>query len=236
MYTQFRLCYYFPMKNQNFSPDKRKKRLLGAAASAFTAASIAIGALFSAPQEILSLDNGEDDAETQAAIVSVGKRLERSAGDTAKPRTGDRLRAFFLRQPAIVRGAVLLPMWCVGKAMITALSLLWTALAPMWQVVLGVLLNAALLVGLFLLVYKLLFPNRSLKTLFTKRNLLVLVIGSVALAATDAVLRALWPEYAPISIGIKIGAGLLVLTLICLRLFGKKAPKNAVPSPAAKAA
>ncbi len=206
--------------------------MIGAAASAFTAVSLAVGALFSAPQEIMQIDNDGDDADTQAAIVSVGKRLEKSAGETAKPRPGDALRAFFLRQPAILRGALVLPMWCLGKGMLTALSLLWTALAPVWQVLLGVLCNAFVIFGLFLLLYKLLFPNRSVKSLFKKRNLLALLIGSVALAVTDAVLRAFWEDYAPISIGIKIGAALLVLSLLCLRIFGGRTAKRALPAAA----
>lgn len=214
------------MENTEESRRKLKNKIVGAAAGAFTAVSLAVGALFGAPQEIMQVDNDGDDAESQSTIVSVGKRLEKSAGETSKPRAGDGLRAFFLSQPAAVRGAVLLPMWCVGKAMLTVLSLLWTALAPVWQIVLGVLLNALLLVGLFMLVYKLIFPNRSLKNLFKKRNLLALVIGSVTLSVADAVCKAYWPEYAPISIGIKVGVGFVVLVLVCLRVFGKRVPKE----------
>ena len=210
------------MENQDKSGRKLKNRILGIGASAFTAASLAIGALFSSPQEIMQIDNDGDDAETQASIVSVGKRLEKSAGETAKPRAGDGLRAFFLRQPAVVRGAVLLPMWCLGKGMLTALSLLWTALAPVWQTLLGVLLNALLLAGLFMLLYKLLFPNRSLKTLFKKRSILALVIGSVVLSAADAICRACWEDYAPVSVGVRAGVGLVVLVLLCLRIFGNR--------------
>lgn len=219
-------CYTVPMEDTNEAKRKLKNRIVGTAASAFTAVSLAVGALFPSPQEIMHAENDGDDVNAQAAVVSVGKRLEKSSGETSRPR-GDRLRAFFLRQPAAVRGALLLPMWCVGKAMLTVLSLLWAALSPVWGILLGVLLNALLLIGLFALVYKLLFPNRSLKNLFKKRNIIVLLIGGVALSATDAILKAYWKDYAPISVWIKIGIGFAVLSLLCWRIFGKRAPKAA---------
>jgi hypothetical protein len=65
----------------------------------------------------------------------------------------------FFSQPSVVRGLVLLPFWALGKTLIALFSLLFTALSPVLQILLGVLLNAALLFGLFALLLKLLFPN-----------------------------------------------------------------------------
>ena len=220
------------MKQPMDRSRKVKNRVLGTAASAFTAASLAVGALFGAPAEIMQVDNDDDDAEASAAVVQVGKRLEKSAGERNRPGVGDRLRAFFLGQSAVVRGAVLLPLWCVGRAGIAGLALLLRALAPVWQMVLGVLLNALLLFGLFALVYKAVFPNRSLKSLFKKRNLIALTVCTLALSATDAVLHAFVPEYGPISVGIRIGVGLLALTLLSLRIFGRRQPAKAAPANA----
>ena len=87
-------------------------------------------------------------------------------------------------------------------------------------------MNAALLFGVFALVYKLLFPNKRLKDLFTKRNILLLAIGSLTLSVADAVLRIFWEDYRPVSVAIKLIAGLIVLALLCWRIFGKRAPNK----------
>jgi hypothetical protein len=90
------------------------------------------------------------------------------------------------------------------------------------QSLLGVVLNAALLFGLFLIVLKLLFPNLRLRDFLTKRNILLFTIGSLVLSATDAILRAVWEDYRPVSIAIKLVVGLLILSLLCWRIFGKR--------------
>lgn len=209
--------------------EKLKKRLLGTAAGAVAATSLAAGALFDSPAELLAAENEADEAAGQAKVVSVGKRVEPSAGERARKadmRLSDRLRALFLSLPAVVRAVVLLPMWCVGRAGVVLAGLLASALAPVWQIVLGVLLNALLVFGLFALVYKLLFPNRSLKNLFRRRNLIALVCGSLVLSVADALLRRYLPGYTPVSVGIRLALGLAVLALLCLRIFGKRAKRS----------
>ena len=188
-------------------------------------ASLAVGALFEEPAELLAAeserDGDGDDGRT--AAVSVGKRLAPAAGARKKRLQqgfANRLRALLLSQPVAVRALLLLPLWCVGRAGIAGLALLLRALAPVWQMVLGVLLNALLLIGLFALVYKLLFPNRSLKALLKKKNWIALACASVVLSVADALLRRHWPDYAPVSIGIRLGLGFLVLALLCRRMLG----------------
>ena len=117
---------------------------------------------------------------------------------------------------------MLLPLWVIGKVLLGLCSLLFTALSPVLQLILGVLLNVLLLFGLFLLVLKLLFPNLKLRNLLTKRNILLLVAGSLLLSLTDTVLKMFWEDYRPISIAIKLTVGLVVLSLLAWRIFGKR--------------
>ena len=121
-----------------------------------------------------------------------------------------------------MRGVVLLPLWATGKMLIGFLSLLFTALSPVFQILLGVLLNAALVFGLFLVVLKLLFPNLRLRDFLTRRNILLLLAGSLILSAADTVFKMFWEDYRPISIAIKLAVGVVVLSLLCWRIFGKR--------------
>lgn len=210
-------------KKDTAKNGRLRKSVFRAAAGAAAAASLAVGSLFSSADELLNVEN-DDEAQRQAAIVSVGKTPGVSAADAARPpqTVRDRLRAWFLGMPAAVRALVLLPLWAVGQAGVAALSALWSALAPVWQVLLGVLLNALLLIAVFAIVYKLLFPNRSLKELFTKKRWIPLVCSALALAVADAVLRATVDGYAPVALIVKLALGFGALLWCAYRLFGKR--------------
>ena len=186
------------------------------------ATALALGSLVDSPEELFQgapqaqVVMAADDADERAGAKAT------SAEPAQKETLRDKLRRLFLSQPSIVRGVVLLPFWAVGKAMLALFSLLLPVLTPLFQVLLGVLLNATLLFGLLALVLKLLFPNLRLRDLFTKRNILLLAAGSLLLSVTDTVLRTYWEDYRPISIAIKLGVGLLVLALLSWRIFGKR--------------
>jgi hypothetical protein len=201
---------------------KLGKRAAMTAAGLLAAASLALGGVVDSPDELFS------GAPQAAHVVICASDQNDCAAEAAsaepakKERLRDKLRRLFLGQPSVVRGIVLLPFWAVGKVLITLFSLLFTALSPVLKIILGVLLNALLLFGLFLLVLKLLFPNLRLRDLLTKRNIILLSIGSILLSVADAILRTYWEDYQPISIAIKLMVGLIVLSLLSWRIFGRR--------------
>lgn len=196
-----------------------QRRITGTAAGLVAAFSLAVGSLFETPQELLALENQNQEDSCPEAIVSVGKRVESSAGKRLGLR--QRMQAFLLRAPAAVRALVLLPLWLMGRVSLAGLSVLWSALAPFSRQILAFALQALLLTAVLLILYKLLFPKASLRTFFRPRNLLFLSLGALVLTAADALLRLKLPDYAPISLLIKIALGFVVLFLLCLR-FGHK--------------
>jgi hypothetical protein len=201
---------------------KLGKSTLTAVVCAVAAAALAIGALADSPDELFS------GAKQTGQVIAVRADALDTAEPEKKPTLRDRLRRLFLAQPSAVRGIVLLPLWAAGKALLWLLSTLFTAMSPVLQAILGVLLNAALLFGVFALVYKLLFPDKRLRDLFTRRNVILLVSGAILLAGADTVLRIFWEDYRPISIAIKLTAALLVLALLSWRIFGKRKAKETV--------
>lgn len=209
----------------NLTKEQLKKlgrRAAATAAGIIAAVSLALGGLVDSPDELFSgapqaayiaqCDSGADECIPAAS----------SPESDRKERLRDKLRRLFLAQPSVLRGIVLLPFWAVGKVLIALFSLLFTAFNPILQIIFGVLLNALVLFGLFLIVLKLLFPNLRLRDLLTKRNILLLAAGSILLSVTDTILRTYWEDYRPISVAIKLGVGLIVLSLLCWRIFGKR--------------
>lgn len=209
----------------NLTREKLKKigkQAAKTAAGLLAAVSLALGGVVDSPEELFSgapqtahVVRCETDTDDCLSTVA-------SSASDKKERLRDKLRRLFLSQPSVVRGIVLLPFWAIGKVLIVLFSLLFAALSPVLQILLGVLLNALLLFGLFLIVLKLLFPNLRLRDLLTKRNIILLSIGSILLSVTDAILRTYWEDYRPISIAIKLGVGLIALSMLAWRIFGKR--------------
>jgi len=207
----------------NLTKEQLKKlgnRAVATAAGVVAAVSLALGGVVDSPDELFSC--APQAAQAVVCAVQDDCTQDSAAEPAKKERLRHKLRRLFLGQPSVVRGIVLLPLWAVGKLLLTLFSLLFAALSPVLQIILGVLLNALLLFGLFLLVLKLLFPNLRLRDLLNKRNILLLAIGSVVLSVADAILRTYWEDYQPISIAIKLVFGLIVLSLLCWRIFGKR--------------
>ena len=209
----------------NLTREQLKKlgrRAAATAAGVLAAVTLALGAVVDSPDELFS-------GAPQAAQVVLCASTQDDCAQEAVPATPaqkerlrDKLRRLFLAQPSAIRGVVLLPFWAIGKVLIGLLSLLFTALSPVLQLILGVLLNALLLFGLFLLVLKLLFPNLKLRDFLTKRNILLLIAGSLLLSLADTILKMFWDDYRPISIAIKLAVGVIVLSLLCWRIFGRR--------------
>lgn len=215
----------------NLTREQLKKlgrRAAVTTAGVLAAASIALGTVVDSPDELFSgvpqtaqvvlCASTQDDCSQEVVSVAPAQ----------KERLRDKLRRLFLAQPSVVRGVVLLPFWALGKVLVGLLSLLFTALSPVLQLILGALLNALLLFGLFLLVLKLLFPNLKLRDFLTKRNILLLITSSLLLSLTDTILKVFWEDYRPISIAVKLAVGVIVLSLLFWRIFGKRTqPKPA---------
>lgn len=189
-------------------------------AAAVVAAGVGVNQVF-APEELTrdmsdpARTRIEEPAQAQAdepvlAAYTEQRRMSRA----------DRIRAWFLRLPAAVKSALLLPLWAVGAipaAMVTALS-------PVWRALLGLGLHGALLAGLFALAYKLLFPKGKLRELFRKKNLKWLFLAALLLTALNVVLGELWAGWPVLRAVLELAAGYLALCLLYRRLCGRLRP------------
>lgn len=218
------------MKISKGQLKKAGKRAAATAAGLLAAATLALGAVVDSPDKLFS---GAPQAAQIVICASVQDECapdDPAATPAKKERLRDKLRRLFLSQPSAIKGVVLLPFWVVGRILIGLSSLLFTALSPILQMILSVLLNALLLFGLFLVVLKLLFPNLRLWDFLTKKNILLLTAGSLLLSITDKILKTFWDDYRPISIAIKLGVALIVMSLLCWRMFGSRVPQKTTNS------
>ena len=202
-----------------------KKAAAGVAVS-LLAASVATNAAFDPAELIHSSDYlARHTQMTQLAAVA-GDDVLASYTEDGELSHADKVRAWFIRLPVALKASILLPLWGIGAVPVAIGTVLASALAPIWSQVLGVLLQAGVLVGLFCGVYKLLFPKRRVRDLFKKRNLKWLVVGAVAVAGGNMVLSQLWAGWPVLSAILMAAVGFGVVALLWKRLCGKfKAPE-----------
>ena len=210
------------MKASTDQLKKLGKKVAVTAVGLFASASLALGGVVDTPGELFYGAPQAAQVVLYASVQDDCAPVVFPSEPAKKERLRDKLRRLFLSQPSVVRGVVLLPFWTAGKVLIAFLSLLFTALSPLLQILLGFVLNAILLFGLFLVILKLLFPNRRLRDFLTRRNILLLLAGSLILSAADTVLKLFWEDYRPISIAINLVTALVVLSLLCWRIFGRR--------------
>ena len=163
----------------------------------------------------------------QAPIYTV-----KSAKAEPRPAPGPRelLRERIIALPAPVKGLVLLPLWAVGAVANYALSLLLSLFARVFGgSILTLLFQFALLFGLFALALHWLFPNRKLRELLTKRNLLWMAVAALVLTTADMLLKTWYAPYAKARALILLILALVLLSLLAWRILYKR--KRPAPEP-----
>ena len=200
---------------------KIKKRIAAGAATAVTAASILTNSVVSNPADLLK--SSSPDASDNSHVLILENESPHSyilETDQYEPYTWkEQLCIRMQKLPLPVKSLVLLPLWGIGEVITVLLSSLWSS--PIGQAIFHFLLEAAVLIGLFVLVFKLLFPDVPLKSLFSKKNLLWIILGAVLLTAADLVLGILWDQWHVVRIILMIVCALIVLMILWVKLCGK---------------
>ena len=213
-----------------------KKKLKSAAfkaAGTVTAAGMLLNATVE-PEELLT--SREQKAESAAvAHIQTGKAPTYTVKGTRQeeapsPTRADLLRERLLALPAPVKGLILLPLWTIGAIANYALSMLLGLFAKVFGgSILTFLFQFAVLLGLFALALKLLFPNKKLKELLTKKSLLGMAIAALLLTTADMLLKTWYEPYAKVRSLILLILALVLLSLLCWRILYKR--KKPEPAP-----
>ena len=198
---------------------KLKVGILGAVAAAGVVTNVAVD-----PQELLRSQEALSSHEEQAAparaedAITVTQSVSLSAMDA--------LRARIIALPVAVKAVVFLPLWLIGELPVLLFTALSSALGPVWGGLVGFAAQALLLVGVFCVVYKLLFPNRSVRELFKKKNLTSLLLGAAGVTGLNWLAAQIWPRFGFWRAVAMVVIGVAVLGVlwyrICQKLPGPK--------------
>lgn len=133
--------------------------------------------------------------------------------------------AWMMEQPLLIRALVLLPLWGIGEILSVLVSSFFAI--PAVQAVIHFIIGIIMLALLFILVIKLLFPGIKLRDILRPRNILLILLASVLITASDRLLGLYFERWKIWRIVIKAIAGLGILMVLIHKLMGKfKAPER----------
>lgn len=201
--------------------NKKKAKAAVGVAAAVLAVGTAVNVAFEPSELIHRADDPASHTQFTQIARAEGETVLASYSEEERISLGDALRGWFIRLPVSVKSAILLPLWAVG-ALPAALA---TALSPLWVQLLGLLLQAGILFGLFCGMYKLLFPRRKVRDVFRKKNRRLIFAGALVITAVNVLLGQLWAGWPVLRALLVAGVGFGALCLLYKRICGKfKAP------------
>lgn len=196
------------------------KKVAAGVAAAVAAASIATNLAFDPDELVHSAAYLETHTRYMQTSELGEMEIEYTEPETPTPQ--DQLRTWLLKLPVPIKALILLPLWALGAIPVAIGAAALSAVAPIWAHILSFVLNAAVLFGVFCLVYKLLFPEKKLAELFkSKNNRRWLLFGVIAVTGADLLLSMLWTGWPAVRVLVLIGVGFGVLCLLWKHICGK---------------
>ena len=169
--------------------------------------SLLTGLAFSGPADITQ-DQSAGSNFTPAPVVLDIDEFVNTPVDEDDDEDGDeqktvrqsfmaRFRQAVLSLPQTVRLLLVVPLWAAGTAIMTVISFLWNILfaSPLGAFIASLFMGFAILLGLFTVTAKALFPDVPIRKILCKRNIIILGCLAVLLSAFDAVAPAYWHSY-----------------------------------------
>jgi hypothetical protein len=200
---------------------KIKRKIAAGTAATVTAASLLVNNVVSDPENLLKPnEQSKADPSHIATVDTVEHRSYILETDQYEPLTWrEQIRIRIQKLPLPVRALIMLPLWGIGELINVLLSALIAS--PVGRFLLMLLLEIGLILGLFALIWKLLFPDIPLKKVFSKKNIPWLIGGALILTAADFLLGYYLKEWKVWRIVLMAVCGIGVLSLIWWRLFHK---------------
>ena len=188
--------------------EKGKRKIAVALSAAVASAGLFLASAFSSPTDLLeNLRNNEDEHNATVEIAKMEYKKQ----------------SFIEQIPFLIRACVALPLWLIGTLLLKLISgLVKLVLSPVISFILSLLLIFFILVGIILLVLKLLFPDKSIKELLSKKVIITTFIGSLIIKIVDVILKHIWTNYNNYRFLIIFILGLLTISVVIIPILIKK--------------
>ena len=204
-----------------------KKTVVKGTTTALVVLSLLSGLAFSGPADI-NQDSAGTNLNQPPIVMEIDDYVNSEVDDDddadeqkgTKSSVVAKFRQAVLRLPSSVRLLIITPLWALGTALMTAVTILWNVIfsSPLGAFIASFAVGFAVLFGLFAITAKMLFPNLPLRKLLSKRNILVLGIAALLLSIIDSWAPNYWQHYPAAAAAVKLGIAVFVIGVISYRI------------------
>ena len=185
-----------------------KKKLMTGLMATITSIGILLGATYDAPQDFMSNNNSDDDRKNVLKVAVEEVKKEKKV-------------SFIERIPIGLRTLVGIPLWALGSLIINIFGTF--VLPPILNFFSSFIITLGIIVLVFIIAIKALFPNVPLKKLLNKRSFIILVVGALLLTAIDAIMPLFIDNYKSYKFLLYFCIGLIVIVILLIPYLKKKA-------------
>ena len=178
---------------------EHKKAVAATLAAMISATGAATEASFEDPADLLQNNKPDPHVEYIGAAADDVTDDDDSAQDEEKQRVqkkgGGVFREKILELPVAVRAIFILPQWIIGNVVVWAGNLLFAGLSPVLNWALGFVVMALVIMAIFTITAKVLFPDLPLRKILNRHTFKWVLIVSLAASAADVLLGVFWTGY-----------------------------------------
>ena len=202
----------------------KNKKAATAVISAVTAAGMLISAVFSTPNDAFA-DPNADQPTAIVAMADVDADDDDDVGIDSEDETKKSRKSLRAGIASVLRGLptpikilVLLPLWLIGEGITLLLTaLVSTAGKPILLGLASLALNLLVLFAVTACGLKLLYPNKKLKSLFTKKRVILTIVFALVLTVADILMPLAFEKYNAWSLIIKTVLAAAATLILILR-------------------
>lgn len=213
------------------SEKKFLKKLAATGATFLAFTGLLLNGMFTDPADI-----AKKEAYTPQTIVStvvttaVPEEDEEEPGEDEKKEKKtflSKIRAWILRLPLGLRVFVGIPLWAAGWGLSQLFGFLFTTfIAPNAGTIVKWLITAAVIAGVFLLLSRIVSPEKKLKEILNKRTAAVLAGGVVLMAVLNGLLPFVWEDFEKAANLIRLLSGAAVVAALGITVMIPKKGKR----------
>ena len=171
--------------------------------------SVLLGSLFDSSHELTA----ENISEQKAIISDINDQNKIQSEQPASFK--EKLKGLILKLPVSIRTIVCVPLWALGSLLISAFETFFTlAIAPFAGIIIGFIIQTALLLLVIGISLKILFPDLPWSKIFNKKTILAAIAGSLLISILDHIMPLFFKKYRLYRFLFKTISGLIVILII----------------------
>ena len=205
-------------KTKKGAATLKKKAETGALAS-LAAVGITVNSTFATPADLLP----EVSVPVEITMEMPGESPDGEMTDSDEGTSSEEeeekggirnlLRQRILKLPWGLRAALGVPLWGIGFLLVKGIFWLGNLLSPLLHVLLRWGIIALVLAGVFLIVMKWLFPDMPVSKILSKRNLIGILIGVLAIGVLGKGCSLFFPQFGKAADLFGFAGGLVLLLI-----------------------